>query len=441
MKGKLLIVADAACATGFAQVSHNLIMRLHNEWEISVLAVNYKGDPHPIQQYAQVYSPQAVQPLDYYGYYRINDLQKKIKPDVVLHINDPWVLSEYMQVLKPNTPGKLVFYTPVDAINVKSMYITPLNKFDRGIAYTKFGADVLIAGGYNSTLDIIPHGVDTTIFFPMNKIETRQTMIDKKFVQNLAIDDFIVQIVDRNSLRKRIDLALYGFALWANSKPKNVKLWYHGALMDEGYDIAQLADFFGISDRMIYTSKTINPATGVDISMVNAAYNAADVKVSLSGGEGWGLTAMESMATRTANMVVNAAAYSEWAKGGVHYIKPSGIPLVSTKGLNTIQAQADLDDYILGLERMYSEESYRKYIANAGYEIVTREEYTWSNIASRFDAIFTEVLNGHKLNSDTKDGETSKGEVYQEANGADRELESAAEYTRSSKKSSSRRSE
>lgn len=414
MKGKLLIISDAAAATGFAQVAHNLIVRLSKDWEIHVLAINYHGDPHPIQEHAKLYNPQAKQPFDYYGYSRVNELIKKIKPDVVFMINDAWILTEYVRAITVKNT-KLVFYTPVDGPNIKPMYIEPLNKFTRGIAYTQFGAKELYMGGYLGVLDVIPHGIDTNVFYPMGKIETRRTMIDNKFVANLNEDDFIVQIVDRNSQRKRIDLAMYGFALWANTKPKNVKLWYHGALLDEGYDIAQLSAAFNIEDRMIYTSKNINPAEGLDISIVNAVYNAADIKVSTSGGEGWGLTAMESMATRTANMVVNTAAYSEWAKGGVHYINASTIPLVNTRGLNTIHAQADIYDYINGLERLYSDEAYRKYIAGAGYELVTQSRYTWDSIASSFDAIFTEVLH-ERTDGHSENDRTSKGEVSQETN-------------------------
>lgn len=420
MKGKLLIISDAAAATGFAQVSHNLIMRLSIDWDIHVLAINFNGDPHPIQQYAKLYYPQAKQPLDYYGYSRVKELIAKIQPDITFLINDAWILAEYLRAMPKEIKTKLVFYSPVDAVNVKPMYVEPLNRFDRGIAYTKFGAKQLALSGYKGQLDVIPHGVDTSVFFPMDKNEVRQTMVDRKLVKNLGVDDFIVQVVDRNSQRKRLDLALYGFALWAGNKPSNVKLWYHGALLDEGYDIAQLAEFFGISDRMIYTSKNINPQEGVDISMVNAAYNAADIKVSTSGGEGWGLTAMESMATKTANMVVNTAAYSEWANGGVHYIEPSNLPLASTRGLNTLLAQADLDSYIAGLQRLYEDVSYRDYIANRGYELVTGEEFTWSNVASRFDAVFTEVITevitevNNGTNGDSADDKSLQGEIRQE---------------------------
>jgi D-inositol-3-phosphate glycosyltransferase len=387
--GTLFIIADAGCTTGFAKVTHSFIKHLSQHWNIHVLAINYNGDYHPISEYCRLYNPQAKVSGDYYGYSRVKSLLSGISPDMIFMINDAWVITEYLRVIG-DTEIPIAFYTPVDAVNIKPMYIEPLNKANIGIAYTAFGSKVLIDGGYRKPLHILPHGVDTDVFYPI--ADAKQLIVDNKLVDNLSIDDFVVQVVDRNSQRKRLDLALYGFALWAAHKPTNVKLWYHGALKDEGYDVAQLADYFGISDRMIYTALNLDPGNGVTDDVLNAVYNAADIKVSTSGGEGFGLTAMESMATHTANMAVNTAAISEWANGGVHYIRPSNIPLVSTRGLNTIQAQADIDSYIEGLERLYTDTSYRDYIANSGYGLVTQSKYQWSIIADRLHRIFKDYI-------------------------------------------------
>lgn len=391
MKDKtLLIAADAAVDTGFAKVTHSLIQRFAHNWNVHVLAVNYDGDYHPISQHAKLYNPRLKSLDDFYGFNRLAELQQRLVPDVTFYINDPWVLNTYIDHALYNTTN--VFYAPVDAVNIKPAFTYNLHKFTQGIAYTQFGVDVLAMSGYTDPMYVVPHGIDTSDFFPMDKREVRAAIKNRNLVLNVEVDDYIVQVVDRNSLRKRIDLALYGFAIWARDKPKNVKLWYHGSLVDEGYDIAQLAEFFGIADRMIYTATNLNPAHGVSVSVMNAMYNAADVRLSTSGGEGWSLCTMESMATKTANMVVNTAALSEWARGGVHYIRPSEIPLVTLKGLNTIHAQADIQDLVFSLEKMYVDNQYRDYIAQQGYDLVTQDMYTWDSVALSFEHIFEDVL-------------------------------------------------
>ena len=48
-KIKVLAYCDAAAATGFATVSKNILMGLHNtgDFEITVLGINHHGNPHP----------------------------------------------------------------------------------------------------------------------------------------------------------------------------------------------------------------------------------------------------------------------------------------------------------------------------------------------------------------------------------------------------------
>lgn len=254
---------------------------MHKTWDISILGINYYGDPHPVQQKAQLWSPTGVQQGDVYGYNRIRTLLMNTNPDAVLVINDPWVAAEYVG-LWDDTPGVKILYTPVDSANVKPMYPQRLNKgYDHVIGYTQFGIDELTRAGLNLPTSVIPHGVDDQMYFPMDQREVRKQLeIDPEW--------FIVQVVDRNQIRKRIDLALYYFAQWVQmtDKPPNVKFHYHGALMDEGWDIGQLAYDLGIDDRMIYSHRNLNPAHGFPVEAMKLVYNVADIKLSTTMGEG-----------------------------------------------------------------------------------------------------------------------------------------------------------
>ena len=394
-KRRILIVADAGTSTGFAQVTHNLIKQLYHEWDIHVLAINYFGDPHPIQQFAKLYNPQAKVVGDNYGYSRIIELQRTLKPDVVFYINDPWVLMQYLQAMgKPPTIPH-VFYTPVDGKNLKKPFITPLNDFSHGVAYTEFGAEALKLGGFTKPLSVIPHGVDTEIFHPVDRLEARA-----KSGGDIS-DWYIVQVVDRNTPRKRIDLAIYGFARWVHetNKPDTVKFYYHGALKDEGYDLLQLADYYGVGDRMMVTGLNLDMSKGIDLKDMKYIYSLADVKVSMSGGEGWGLTTMESMACGVPNIVLDAAALGEWPRGGVEYVEPSDIPTTNIFGLNTIHAQPKIESYVAALEKLYTDKAYRLSLGQAGREIVTQDKFKWSTIAKQFDIVFTEAIDHGKSDS------------------------------------------
>ena len=63
-------------------------------------------------------------------------------------------------------------------------------------------------------VNVIPHGVDTQVFFPLNRQHARQALFpDRPELQ----DAFIVLNANRNVLRKRVDLTIEGFASFAQS--------------------------------------------------------------------------------------------------------------------------------------------------------------------------------------------------------------------------------
>jgi len=398
-KRKLFIVADSAVSTGFAQVTHNLIHHLKDRWEIDVLATNYYGDPHEILKEARHWNPQAVQYGDFYGIGRIVELSQHIKPDIVLFINDPWVLSEFSPLLS-ETYGKKVGYTPVDAKNIKPMFGERLNAFDFIIPYTKFAQRELSYAGVTVPMSDIPHGVDTQLFRPLYKKEVRN-------VTGIPEDWYIVQMVDRNSIRKRIDLGLYYFAEWVRTRdiPKNVYFYYHGALKDEGYDLGQLGKYIDaeyireygktphIHDRIIFTSHYIHPREGIPLDKLVYLYNLADVKLSTSMGEGWGLTTAESMACGIPNIIPRHSALQEWANGGVEYIDINNIPYITPKGINTIGGVPEMKCTIEALDKLYRDETYRLHMGKKGYDLITQDKYRWSSIANQFHAIFEGLLN------------------------------------------------
>jgi hypothetical protein len=281
-KPKLFIIADAAVDTGFAQVSHNIIDNLHQRWDIDVLAINYYGDPHPIQHKARLWSPTGTTHGDVYGYSRIENLIRNIKPNVVLLIQDPWIAAEYAHILKKITEPRKVLYTPVDAANIKKMYVDPINEaYTHIVGYTQFGISELTRSGLSLPTSVIPHGVDKSIYYPLDRTEVRKEA-------GLSVDDFIVQVVDRNQIRKRIDLAMHYFAEWVHTtnKPDTVRFYYHGALRDEGWDIGQLAKELGIHDRLILSHEDLSPSHGFPIEAMKLVYNVADVKLSTTKGEG-----------------------------------------------------------------------------------------------------------------------------------------------------------
>lgn len=120
-------------------------------------------------------------------------------------------------------------------------------------------------------------------------------------------------------------------------------------------------------------------------------YNVADVKLSTTKGEGWGLTTLESMACGIPNIVPRFSALGEWANGGVEYIELSDIPDFSIRGVNTLSFIPDKTSTITALEKLYNSKAYRTELGQRGYSLVTQPKFEWINIAKEFDKVFRAI--------------------------------------------------
>lgn len=399
VKRKLFIIADAGADTGFASVTHNLIDNLYDRWDIHVLAINYQGDPHPLQSKAKMYYPAAKAQGDFYGINRIAELTHKIKPDIVFLINDPWVASSYQPLLeKSGYKGPIVLYTPVDGYNVMPAYVQPLNTFTHVVGYTQFGIDRLKESGLEVPTSVIPHGVNKKLWKPIDRAEAREK-------QGFEQDWFIVNVTDRNQIRKRIDLAFYYFAQWVHStnKPITVKLHYHGGMRDTGWDLFQLTKAFGIGDRLLISHPNLTAQQGIPLDLMPYYYAPADVGLSTTMGEGWGLTTHERMAMKIPMIVPEYSALAEWARGGVHYTKISDIPYFSVNSVNTKGGVPDMQSTIDALETMYVDKDYREHIAQKGYDLATQAKFSWRNIAMQFHNVFNAAINTYKEKAATEE--------------------------------------
>jgi len=393
VKPKLFVMADAGCDTGFAQVTHNLVEHLYTSFDIHILAINYYGDPHPIQSKAKLYPPTAKVQGDVYGQSRVGELIAQIKPDLVFMINDPWVATSYLPLLK-GYKGAKVLYTPVDALKLKREFVEPLNAFDKVIGYTHFAVEQLRESGYTGAADVIYHGVNTQLYKPIDRAEARER-------NGFGQDWFMINSTNRNQARKRIDLDMYYFSVWAKDKPKTVKFHYHGAIQDEGWNILDLATAFGIEkDQLIITAPNITAAKGLPLELMPYVFAPSDVGITSTMAEGFGLTIIERMAMRIPMIVPYHSALAEWPRQngvtGVHYTEISNIPYFATNGLNTQQSIPTLESTIDALNMMYYDIDYRMRIADAGYKIATSDTFKWHKIAEQFKKVFMDVIKEHK---------------------------------------------
>ncbi len=381
----LLWIGDGGVPTGFSKVSHSILEQFAGRYNRHHLALCHNGDPTDTEW--PMY-PAHTSQSGMYGHERLTGLLAKIKPDVVCILNDPWVVATYQKALEGQ---KVVAYMPVDGENQWSA--RKLNWLAHAITYTRFGARELRKGGYAGPLSVAPHGIDLSVFKPESKEDARAAL-------GFDAEDraaFIVGNVNRNQVRKRLDLTLLAFKHFVDLLPRdaNVRLLLHCALQDQGWDLLDLSTYLGIAKHILFTGiKSVQHYDKFStVDRLRHIYCAMDAHVSTSIGEGWGLTTMESMACGVLNIVPEHSAYAEWAQDGA-LLYPAPTAVFHPEGINTVGHIPDVYELAQRLRTEFVGPVGRERLAARGLALVRQSEFKWSNVAKTFDRVLHEVTHG-----------------------------------------------
>lgn len=400
---KILWSSDAVAQTGFARVTHNVVGRVHgvDDIEVAVLGVNYVGDPHRYPY--PIYPAGNRAEHDLYGIARLGEVCEYTQPDLIVLVNDPWNVAEFIQRAKQPVP--MMAYMPVDGANMKPDIAITLNQLSLAVFYTEFGLLQARNGGFTGRAMVIPHGIDSTIYSPVPQAEARHVL---GFDRTLASDPFIVLNANRNQPRKRLDLTIAWWAQWWNAqgKPDDAYLYLHAANHDIGWDLIQLAKYFGMNKQMIVTSLRHDASSGVAEEKLSYVYSAADVQVSTTQGEGWGLTTHEGMACGAPQLLPDWSALGEWTRGAARLVRCDQIA-VTPEQINVIGGIANQQEWMDGLTAYRTDPDYRRHMSNLAFARAHETRLTWADVTARFREAFTlamtEETYGHALPEQTGD--------------------------------------
>jgi D-inositol-3-phosphate glycosyltransferase len=384
---------------------HSILNPLTDRYDIHYIGIGYKG---PVQTGEMTVYPCNLRGGDVFGVYQAKEFIERYQPELVVLLNDLWILDKYPRVLAPyEDRTKIVCYCPLDGRVVDDSLIEPLASVSRLVVYTEFArrelkraaARLSQARGTTSfpQIDVIPHGVDTAVFNPLAGSIEAQLADDGRlaarrrlFPEEPALHDaFIVLNANRPQPRKRIDLTIRGFAQFAHNKPPNIRLYLHHAVMglEEREEIVRQAGAWGVTDRLI-----LSPGSGhyTPDEELNLIYNACDVGINTTMGEGWGLVSFEHAATGAAQILPRHSAGAELWPGAAELLEPvdTCVPNFSLLELQTVSPEG----VAAALERLYADQEYRKTMSLAAYRNATQPVYRWGRIATQWRGLFDELL-------------------------------------------------
>jgi glycosyltransferase involved in cell wall biosynthesis len=373
---RLLWIGDAACSSGFGRASTSILALLKDEFEVTVLGINYRGDPRADRQP----HPYAIYPAhtggDGMGIRRVKELVPFLKPDLIVVQTNPWNIPKYLEELQKKTEyrGPVIGIVAVEGKNCEGAL---LNGLSLTVFWTEFAAQEAVAGGYTGMYCVIPLGVDLEFFTPGDKVHAHRIIGEE-----VSTDAFIVGTVNRNQNRKRLDLTLIYFAEWIKTRKIDDAYLYMHILPGSSTHVNcdQLAQYLKINERVILAQPK-DIFHGAPDLLLRETYRRMDLHVSTSLCEGWGLTTLESMACGVPNMATDIAAIPEWAGDSVRLVKviSEGImPDVRTM----IGGVPSKEDFIAGLDEFYFHRQHRETMAARA--LAKAQEFDWPSVGAAY---------------------------------------------------------
>lgn len=407
-KGPILWLGDAGCTTGFGRVTHAIGDRLVRDygWDIHVIAVNYDGDywPTPLK----LYRPNMRVQNDIYGQSRYVELIGQLMPKATVMLNDPYVVLKFIfrnkwdEDLVLGRFGPLLAYMPVDGQNFPTAWgklPELVNKLPPLKGGTGPGFQPIVMAEHGRKMfpgaPLVYHGIDSDFFHPVT-LKAPMTMSngavitskgDAKEALGIPRDGFLVLRVDRNSHRKNFAES-WKALLPVMRRHKDVYAWFHCRAEGDQVELPQVISRDPDTAARFRFPGDFSTKIGWKNEDLAVLYNAADVFLSTSYGEGFGLTLGEAAATGIPVIAQNVSSIPE-------VVGPGGVLLEPARDI-TVDSGEDqwlpnIEAFTDAIERLYGSRGARRNIGEAGRAHVEKS-FSWDLAAKQFDELITKAV-------------------------------------------------
>lgn len=363
---KILWVGDAVITSGFAVVTHNICNELALKCDVVVFGIGYNGRTRHEYPY-HIYPGRNN--LDLYSFDYLVEVVKAESPDVIILFNDDHIIREYLMRLS-GVEARIITLLPVNYLPISKLSMFSYLPFVSEIlTYTDFARDEVAKIIPTIPTKTVYHGVHSNIFYPIRGIKAGQEDETKQFVSQ-----FIVGNIGTNTYRKRIDLFLQAFSMFANGK-SDVQCLLHYTNLDTAYNCEEICNEYGITNKVLFSNKSVT------FEKLNAIYNLIDVNVNTSMGEGFGLTSLEGAACGNAIMVPNHGNFRDIWQDSAVYITPARVEHLA--GTNFLGEVIDVYDLAKKLDAFYYDRTLLASYKQKAYNRSHIDQFKWSVVSEK----------------------------------------------------------
>ena len=406
MANILWLTDSPMTCTGYSTISWNILNKLseagHNCY---CLAHNYIGQPIPPgltledgTKYnfwihggsPKPYAQDLIQPL--IKKYNINIFGILLDTFMLY----PWILNMDF------SPAKTIFYFPSDGGGGMPLGCENiLKKVNCPVAMAKFGQRQ-VKQLYSIDVNYIPHAIDVKNYYPLDKGSKEQCKA--KFGLS---GKFVVGCVQRNQGRKMPDRLIKAFKLFCENKP-DAMLLLHTDPQDVAapFDLFQLINRYKLNNRVVFTGMSFYNA--FTYKQMNEVYNAMDMFILGTSGEGFGIPTIEAQACEIPCVLTNYTTSYELLKedgesgllANLSGDAEEDIPLTHTNEIiegtltgswNVERGLCSIRDLAKKMEILYNDKQLRERLGKQGREKVLKH-YNWDKVGQDWVNLIGELI-------------------------------------------------
>jgi len=332
----------------------------------------------------------------------------KYNPDFLITLIDVGKQLGFTQKIKDAKKrgwrGKWIAYVPIDTPDWSVYWDEMFDSPDVIIAMSKFGEAQMRRFNVKNKVVPILLGVDNDVYKPLdNRDELRKNF-------NLQ-DKFVAGFIGRNQIRKMQPYWMRGFALFAKGKPDVCLLLHTDVIPPAGdgrgwamnaliWQIERnMGEDFTNSRRIMLTRSNMDIKERQKIGKegVNEIYNLMDIFLYPSGGEGFGMPAVECQAAGVPILMSDNTTGPELAQSGelIKMLKDNHGRVSSIIGTNGVSNAIPDDIHIAELLEKYyqdwkGEKKLLKQMSKNGIEF--SKTLSWDIIAKQWLDLFEREL-------------------------------------------------
>jgi glycosyltransferase involved in cell wall biosynthesis len=370
----VLISTHVDQTTGYSKVSYNLLKQIATLGP-KVKTYHFGFQRHPARSGSRKV-PEGVVQYDAaanedpkeegFGFNKIHEYLETVNPDIVMIYNDPLIVYKFIESMKHErgtSPYKLWIYVDQVYNGIAPPLIEKINAHaDRVYCFTESWKTTYLAYGAAPDVRVLGHSVDPSVFTAMSpdaRMAARANM-------NISKDAILILNANRNSQRKRLDLSIMGFVRLLKRLPEtpfhlmfvtnmnpqsgayyDLQRIYNAELAANGLDLSQYATRLMVVDTA--------PPNVLSDETINQLYNASDIGINTSDGEGYGLCQLEHLYTGAPQIVMDVGSYRSFLTEEVaQFVPPSDrVYFAGNMPLGFYTPSFSADSVTDAMERMY----------------------------------------------------------------------------------------